>query len=65
LFAAAEHAVAADRFARKIVRFLTICAARLRQLNAIPLGCRMQRDHPQQRRKSKSSCITEPSNGIS
>jgi len=34
----AEHGIAADRFARKIVRFLTGCpAARSRQLNATPL----------------------------
>ena len=38
---AAEHAVAADRFAREIVAFLmSCCAARLRQLNAKPFGTR-------------------------
>jgi hypothetical protein len=34
----AEHAVAADRFARKIVRFLTGFAARSRRLNGNPLA---------------------------
>jgi hypothetical protein len=35
----AEHAVAVDRFAREIVRFLNASrAARSRQLNANPLG---------------------------
>jgi len=37
----AEHAVAADRFARKIVRFLmSAFAARSRQLNGNPFGVR-------------------------
>jgi hypothetical protein len=36
----AEHAVAADRFAREIVRFLTASLARSRQLNGIPFGVR-------------------------
>jgi hypothetical protein len=35
---AAQPAVPADRFAREIVRFLTVCAARSRQLNANPFG---------------------------
>ncbi len=35
---AAEHAVAADRFARKIVCFLAVCVMRSRLLNANPLG---------------------------
>ena len=35
----AEHAYAADRFAREILAFLvSSCAARSRQLNAKPLG---------------------------
>jgi len=36
---AAEHGIAVDRFAREIVRFLSDLWARLRQLNARPLGC--------------------------
>jgi len=36
----AEHAVAADRCARKIVGFLAACVARLRRLNGKPLGGR-------------------------
>ena len=36
----AEHAVAADRFAREIGGFLTCLAARLRQLNGNPFGTR-------------------------
>jgi hypothetical protein len=36
--AAQRIAVAADRFAREIVGFLTVCAARSRQLNGNPLG---------------------------
>ena len=35
---AAEPAYAADRFAREIIRFLTLSAARSRQLNGSPLG---------------------------
>jgi hypothetical protein len=36
---AAEHAVAADRFAREILACLmTFCAARSRRLNGNPLG---------------------------
>jgi hypothetical protein len=35
---AAQPAVAADRFARKIEGFLAGCVMRLRQLNANPLG---------------------------
>jgi hypothetical protein len=44
----AEHAVAADRFAREILAFLkSSCAARLRQLNGNPLGRNSQRlSHP-------------------
>src|SRR5689334_4537065 len=38
LWRSAEHAVAADRFARKIVRFLKALLARSRQLNGNPLG---------------------------
>ena len=34
----AQHGIAADRFAREIVRILTLFAARSRQLNANPLG---------------------------
>src|SRR4051794_38285053 len=34
---AAQPAVAADRFARKIVRFLAVCVVRSRQLNGNPL----------------------------
>jgi hypothetical protein len=37
----AQPGIAADRFARKIVRFLrSFCAARARQLNANPFGGR-------------------------
>jgi len=35
---AAEHAHAADRFAREIVGFLTVCIARSRRLMGRPLG---------------------------
>jgi hypothetical protein len=35
---AAQPAVPADRFARKIVRILAVCVMRLRQLNGNPLG---------------------------
>jgi len=35
---AAQPGIAADRFARKIVRFLKAISARSRQLNAKPLG---------------------------
>ena len=35
---AAEHAPAADRFAREIVGFLTVCVARSRRLMGNPLG---------------------------
>jgi hypothetical protein len=35
---AAQPAVAADRFARKIVGILAACAVRSRQLNGNPLG---------------------------
>ena len=34
----AEHAHAADRFARKIVGFLTVIVVRLRRLMGKPLG---------------------------
>jgi len=34
----AEHAHAADRFARKIVGFLTVIVVRLRRLMGNPLG---------------------------
>ena len=34
---AAEHSIPADRFARAIVRFLTVSAVRARHLNAKPL----------------------------
>jgi len=37
---AAQPGIAADRFAREIVRFLkSFCAAHSQQLNANPLGC--------------------------
>ena len=36
----AEHAHAADRFAREIVGFLTVCRARLRRLMGTPFGVR-------------------------
>jgi hypothetical protein len=36
--AAVQPAVPADRFAREIVRIMTRCVARLRQLNGNPLG---------------------------
>jgi hypothetical protein len=36
----AEHAHAADRFAREIVRFLTVSAARSRRLMGRPFGVR-------------------------
>jgi len=36
--AAAQPGIAADRFAREIVRFLTLLPARSRQLNAKPFG---------------------------
>jgi hypothetical protein len=35
---AAEHAHAADRFAREIVRILTVCVVRSRRLMGRPLG---------------------------
>ena len=35
---AAEHAHAADRFAREIVGFLTVCVARSRRLMGKPFG---------------------------
>ena len=35
---AAEHAHAADRFARKIVGILTVCVVRSRRLMGKPLG---------------------------
>ena len=34
----AEHAHAADRFAREIIRFLTVAVVRSRRLMGIPLG---------------------------
>jgi hypothetical protein len=34
----AEHAVAADRFARKIIGILAVCVMRSRQLNGNPLA---------------------------
>jgi hypothetical protein len=39
----AEHGVAADRCAREIIRFLTVCVARLRRLNGTPFGGAHQR----------------------
>jgi len=38
--AAAEHGIAADRFAREIIRFLAVIVARLRRLMGRPLGAR-------------------------
>jgi hypothetical protein len=39
---AAQPAVPADRFARKIVRFLAVVQMRSRQLNGNPLGCALK-----------------------
>jgi hypothetical protein len=45
LMLAAEHRIAADRFAREIVAFLrSFCAVRSQQLNAKPLGGSILRD---------------------
>ena len=46
---AAEHAHAADRFAREIVRFLTVCVVRSRRLMGNPLAGRMWRGGMHQR----------------
>jgi hypothetical protein len=41
--AAVQHAHAADRFAREIDGFLTVCVARLQRLMGRPLGRRHHR----------------------